>query len=71
MINIKNNQFEGPSKDDINTWEVWWLTPWGLFIDREEAINKVISQDLDPETTVAAVSVAVNSTRSYYEVFQR
>ena len=54
---------------EILSWEVWYATPFGLFSKREDAVNRVKSNDFDPTTVIQPVVVMV--AEKYYEVLIR
>ena len=71
MIEISTNTilFNGGIYQ-IHYWNVWYMTPMGLFQDREWAIREVTKNDMDPNFTVVPVPVAIGPN-DIYEVYTR
>lgn len=61
---IKLDKGEGP----IIMFVVWWATPFGLMPTLDEAINRCMASDMDPNEVIRALPVAV--TESTYEVLK-
>lgn len=55
--------------ETIKKFEVWFVTPLGLHDELEDAVNRCVSGDLDPDKAVQTVCVAVGET--LYEVMCR
>lgn len=52
--------------EKIVRFDVWWVTPFGLIGDLDDAITRCIANDLNPNQCIKGVPVAV--TDSSYEV---
>lgn len=67
MVDRRNQRLiQGGKNEPIVRFEVWWQTPFGLFLDIKEAIKKLDETDMDIEGLIRPVSVAVGTTT--YEV---
>jgi hypothetical protein len=72
MVNLKSNEIENAGNgkfEPIIRWEVWFQTPFGLIHDFQKAKQRVESADLDPDSTIVPVPVAISS--NVYEVVIR
>lgn len=69
MISLTENVIVRSRKArQITDWQVWWMTPFGITPDREEAIERVRKLDMDPELTVSPIPVAIDSN-GQFEIF--
>jgi hypothetical protein len=73
MVNLKNNEIQNPNHSSetkpIEKWEVWFTTPFGLIHDFKTAKERVEQADLDPDSTIVPVPVAISGDT--YEVVLR
>lgn len=71
MFNLKAGTLDlGNGRiEKIVRWEVQFRTPFGIAINLPEAVERVESCDLDPETCVLPTAVAI--TDSGEEIFLR
>ncbi len=66
MINLKDGTIVlGDKIEQIKRYEVWFQTPTGLVVERQEAVQ-LVTQNEWPEHVVRAVPVAISDT--LYEV---
>ncbi len=56
-------------ESEIIRFEVWFQTPFGLIENLEDAVVRLTAADMDPETIIVPVSVAISE--SSYEVVGR
>jgi len=49
----------------IVKWEVWFMTPFGLIADLQEANQRCIDNDMNPNQVVSPVPVALDSDERY------
>jgi hypothetical protein len=71
MIDLKSNTIRYRNKiHNIDHWEVWFQTPWGLFDDRLGAVERCLANDVDPDSNVVPVAIAL-AEGDIYEVCQR
>lgn len=49
----------------IVRYEVWFQSPWGLLNDREDAIQRCVANDMDPDSVLIPVSVAIGEGNAY------
>jgi hypothetical protein len=69
MINLLNQQLEHNfGFADIQSWEVWFMTPFGVTPNLKEANEKCIAKDLEPDLVVTPVAVAIGNN-GHYEIF--
>lgn len=63
MIDVAFNtmQLEHEKPIPISKWEVWFMTPIGLFPKREDAAIRVKELNLDPTIMVRPVPVAIGA----------
>lgn len=72
MLNhVTNKMYFGTPLEEVEVtgYEVWWASPLGLFENREEAIQRMESDDL-PANIIQAIPVAVcrkDNVLVYYE----
>jgi hypothetical protein len=70
MVNLKTNEIIiGNEIGIIVEWEVWFQTPFGVTSDFKAAQQRVKDADLDPDTTIVPVPVAISG--SLYEIVLR
>jgi hypothetical protein len=70
MVNMKEQEIHLAEKThSIQRWEVWFMTPFGLLQTYEEAEKRLQGLDLDPDTCVLPVPVAISG--DVYEVVCR
>lgn len=70
MVNIAANEIVIKGQSEvIESWEVWFQTPFGLYATIQEAKDRVQSSDLDPD--LVCVPVPVARSRNLYEVVTR
>jgi hypothetical protein len=73
MVSLKSGDILDPSGSGkmlaIEKWEVWFQTPFGLINDFKEAKQRVESADLDPDSTIVPVPVAISG--GVYEIVVR
>lgn len=70
MVNMATNEIG--IKDDIfniEKWQVWFMTPFGLYETQSQAVERVKAADLDPDSTIVPVPVAISAR--YHEVVTR
>lgn len=53
----------------IEKWEVWFMTPFGVCEDFKTAKERVATNDLDPDTCIVPVPVAISGR--HYEIVNR
>jgi hypothetical protein len=56
--------------EPVQRYEVWFQSPWGLIPSRSEAVEHCLAHDMDPESVLIPVSVAVGPD-NLYEVVGR
>ena len=59
---VENNITQGNNTEQIERWEVWFITPFGLTPDCQQAVQRLQSVDLDPRTCMKAIPVAMGET---------
>ena len=70
MVSIKENTMTlARNSVQIERWEVWFMTPFGVTNDVETAKKIVEDRDLDPDLTIVPVPVAISG--SDYEIVTR
>lgn len=66
MISIKDNEITFMGKRyQILEWRVWFITPFGLYQGRQDAIDRVIKSNMDPELVIVPVAVALGPDGIY------
>lgn len=68
---IDNKLILGGTAHEIQSWQVWWQTPFGLYTERTEAIARLQQAGMDPELVLCPVPVAVGHNQFVYEVVAR
>jgi hypothetical protein len=43
----------------ITSFAVWHVTPWGIMTNLEEAVNRCLADDMNPNEVIRSISVAV------------
>src|SRR5262245_39553785 len=60
MIELRNSRIVWNGKQlPIQRFEVWFLTPFGMCKLLEEAVQRCVMVDLDPEFNVVPIPVAI------------
>lgn len=69
MINLVDKIVElKDSKGNITSFEVWWVTPFGMFDKLDEAIVRLKEIDLDPNLILKPIVVAICDNGLYEPV---
>lgn len=67
MFDLENNT-AGPDNGKIESWTVWFHTPFGVFTSLDNAIEKCQKHELD--CNVAIIPIPVAKTTSSYEIWR-
>jgi hypothetical protein len=66
MVNLDAGRItlDGTSSTPIEKWDVWFMTPFGVFDNLAAAVKRCKGSDLDPEMTIIPVPVAISGTQT-------
>jgi hypothetical protein len=68
LIDHRTNTItNGGESYNIDLWQVWFMTPFGVTSSREEALQRLKELDLDPALNIKPVAVAISSD-GFHEV---
>lgn len=49
----------GGSPKGITSFVVWFVTPYGIMTNLDEAVSRCVANDMDPNEVLRSISVAV------------